>query len=78
MCFFKGLSGVHTVKVPAPTLFMDGQLQALGKGKIWLSQKSFSEPSGSQFEFFPPLTHKDFLPTHLLSENHWGSHVAGD
>ena len=52
------------VKMPALALFMDRQLQALGKGKIWLNQKSFSEPSGSRFAFFSPLSTRIFsLPT---------------
>lgn len=63
--FFKGLSGIYMVKMPTPALFMDGQLQALGKGKIWLNQKSFSEPSGSRFAFFSALpTRIFFLPTY--------------
>lgn len=62
--FFKGLSGIYMVKMPTPALFMDGQLQALGKGKIWLNQKSFSEPSGSHFAFFSALPTRIFsLPT---------------
>lgn len=76
---FKGLSGIYGVKkMPAPVLFMDGQLQALGKGKIWLNQKSFSESSGSPFAVFSPLRTRISSITHLLSEKHCGSHVTSD
>lgn len=52
------------VQMPVPAFSMDGYLQALGKGKVWLNQKSFSKPSGSCFAFFSPLPTRMFsLPT---------------